>query len=101
MTLRTPTTEFLVRLHKIDQAGLKARDIVLLYAIIANPGINGKDLALKLGIPERSHIQHALIKLEERGLIEDRRAEKDRRKANPASFHILPAGQALWDDLKP
>jgi hypothetical protein len=35
------------------------------------------------------------------GLVEDRRQEKDRRKANPASFHPQPAGLALWDDLKP
>ena len=97
----TSAADFLIRLHKIDKAGLKARDIIILYGIIANPGINGKDLALKLGIPERSHIRHALIKLEQMGLVEDRRQEKDRRKANPASFHPQPAGLALWDDLKP
>lgn len=95
------SAEFLIRLRLIDKAGLKPRYVILLYAIIANPGINGKDLALKLGIPERSHIQHALIVLEQMGLIEDRRAEKDRRKANPANFHALPAGIELWEQLKP
>lgn len=97
----TPEMEFLVRLRKIDRANMKVRDIILLYTIINNPGISGIDIAHKLGIPERSHIQHALIKLEALELIEDRRPEKDRRKANPAQFYALSKGLALWNDLKP
>jgi len=95
------TAEFLIQLRKLEKSGLTPRYAIVLYAIIANPGINGKDLALKLGFPGHSHTQHALYTLEAKGLIEDRRAEKDRRKANPAKFHALPAGIALWDDLKP
>lgn len=96
----TTTFAFLVRLLKMHKIGMRPREVVILYTIIANPGISGIDIARKLGIPERSHIQHALGILEKHGLVEDRRPEKDRRKANPAKFHPLPAGETLWNDLK-
>ena len=97
----TPLSAYLVSLYRIDQADLKARDVIILYAVISNPGIHGKDLAHKLGIPERSHIQHAIIKLEKMGLIEDRRRPGTRCRFNPAILHPTPKGQALWDELKP
>lgn len=96
----TASFEFLVRLLKMHKLGIRPRELVILYTIINNPGISGIDIARKLGIPERSHIQHALAVLEVRKFIEDQRPEKDRRKANPAKFHSLPAGDALWNDLK-
>jgi DNA-binding MarR family transcriptional regulator len=101
MTVTSPVVDFLVRLHRIDKCGLKARDILILYTVISNPGISGIDIAHKLGIPERSHIQNALYRMEKVGLIEDRRSPEHRRKANPAMFFALEAGQKLWDDLRP
>lgn len=97
----TSAADFLIRLHRINKVGLKARDVIILYAVITSPGIHGKDLAGKLGIPERSHIQHAIIKLEEMGLIVDRRKPGSRSKFNPAILYPTEAGLALWDDLKP
>jgi DNA-binding MarR family transcriptional regulator len=103
MTLQSanPVVRYLVSLHKIDAIGIKARDVIILYSIISNPGINGKDLATKLAIPERSHIQHALYKLEKLGYIIDERLPEHRRKANPAIFRPTDQGIALWNDLKP
>ena len=97
----TIASEFLVRLRIMDRMHIPPRQIILLYAIIANPGINGKDLATKLGFGERSHIQQGLTNLMLRGMIEDRRAEKDRRKANPAIFYVTDLGLAMWDNVKP
>jgi len=93
--------KFLIALYRINELGMKARDIVILYTIIANPGINGKDIAIKLGITTRSQIQDCLYKLERLDYIVDRRPEKDRRKANPAIFAATDKGLALWNELKP
>lgn len=93
------TADFLVSLNKIARSGLQYRDPILLYAIMCNPGINGKDLATKLAIPERSHIQSALIRLEQKGLIEDHRVNP--RKANPSLFYATPAGIDLWNSFLP
>lgn len=102
MTTRTsPVVDFLVRLRRIDKAKMKPRDVLILYTVISNPGISGIDVAHKLGIPERSHIQSALYRLEELGYIEDRREERHRRKANPALFFALPAGIATWESICP
>jgi DNA-binding MarR family transcriptional regulator len=93
--------QFLIRLRTIDKADLKARDVIILYAVITNPGIHGKDLAHKLGIVNRSNIQHAIYKLEAVGLIEDRREVRSRSKFNPAILHPTAKGIELWDSLKP
>lgn len=92
-------TDFLVRLRKIDTHELKARDILVLYAIMANPGASGMDIINKLGIKERSLIASNLARLERAGFIEDRR---DRRaKAVPGMLYALPAGLDFWNEIKP
>lgn len=101
MTNTSPVVDFLVRLRRIDQTGLKARDILILYTVISNPGISGIDITHKLGYGERSHIQSALYRLCDLGYMEDRRSPERRRKANPAMFHPLPAGIELWERLRP
>ncbi len=101
MTSRFTEKDMLDRLKRIDKSGIKARDLLILHTIISSPGISGIDIAHKLGIPERSHIQSALYRMEALELIEDRRSPEHRRKANPAMFHALPKGRALWDEIKP
>lgn len=101
MTNTSPVVDFLVRLRRIDKAKMKPRDVLILYTVISNPGISGIDIATKLGIPERSHIQSALYRLENLGYIEDRRSEENRRKAISARFHPLPAGIATWENICP
>lgn len=93
--------EFLIAMHRINQLGLKARDIVILYMIIAYPGINGKDLSIKLNLPARSQVQDCLYKLERMGYIIDKRPPEKRRKANPAILEVTGKGLALWKELKP
>lgn len=92
-------TDFLVRLRKIDLHGLTARDILVLYAVMGNPGASGMDLIHKLGIKDRSAIASNLARLEREGFIEDRREE--RRKAVPGVLYALPAGVEFWDEIKP
>jgi DNA-binding MarR family transcriptional regulator len=101
MTASFTEKDMLDRLKRIDKSGIKARDILILHTIISSPGISGIDIAHKLGIPERSHIQSALYRMETLELIEDRRSPEHRRKANPAMFHALPKGRDLWDQIKP
>ena len=91
--------KFLVQLRKMDKAGISPRKIILLYGIMANPGINGKELGLKLGYPERSHIQRPINIMIRDGWIEDRRTHI--AQASPGSLHVTPAGLALWKDIGP
>lgn len=92
-------TAFLVRLRKIDTAELKARDVLVLYAIMANPGASGMEITTKLGIKERSLIASNLARLERAGFIEDRRDKK--MKAVPGMLYALPAGVQFWEEIKP
>lgn len=91
--------EFLVRLRKIDKRILTVRDILVLYAVIENPGIAGTEIANMLGLENRSSVSSNVMRLEREGYIEDRR--EFRRKANPAAFHVMPAGVAFWNEIKP
>lgn len=90
---------FLVRLRKIDKRGLTAKDVLVLFCIMNNPGCSGIEVSTKLGIKDRSSIASNIHRLERHGFIEDRREEY--RKAVPAILHPLPAGLAFWDEIKP
>jgi DNA-binding MarR family transcriptional regulator len=96
----SPTvTDFLVRLRKMDLKGMTVRDVLVLYAIMGNPGASGMDITHKLGIKERSAIASNLARLEREGFIEDRR--EMRNKAVPGVLHALPAGIEFWNEIKP
>lgn len=99
MTERNPTVDFFVGLRKIDKSGLKARDVIALWAIRQTPGMMGRELALKIGLNTRSNIQDAIARLTMHGLIEDRRKTRDNR--TPNDLHILPAGTVYLDDVIP
>lgn len=101
MTLRPSVSDFFVRLRKIDNNGLKCRDIVVLYAIWVQPGMMGLEVAKKLGYASRSHIQDSLKRLEMGGHIVDRRPTTGNLQMTPNNFHILPAGIALIADIVP
>lgn len=95
----SPTAEFLVRLRKIDMHGLTHRDVIILYAIIRNPGASGMDIVNKLGLENHSNVALNITRLIRCGFIEDRREMA--RKASPAVLHALPPGMAFWDEIKP
>lgn len=97
----TLNVEFLLRLRKIDKSGLTCRDILLLYTIIANPGINGWDAGRKIGVAERSSVTFGMNRLIKRGFIEDRREQNLVGKGVPNRLYALPAGVEFWNDLKP
>lgn len=97
--LPTVTSDFLVRLRKIDRRYLTVRDILVLYAIIHKPGQMGIEITNKLGLPERSSIASNLLRLEREGYIEDRRPV--RSKANPAILHPTQKGIDFWEEIKP
>lgn len=98
-TRTDPVVDFLIRLRKIDKLGLTARDVLMLYTIIARPGISGIDAANAIGIKFRSGVAPGIGRLIRAGFIEDRREQA--RKANPAQLHPLPEGEAFWNDIKP
>ena len=95
----TSTSDFLVRLRKIDMRTLTVRDVLVLYAIIKNPGASGIEISSKLGFKDRSSVACNLLRLEREGYIEDRR--EVRNKANPAVLHALAPGIAFWEEIKP
>lgn len=92
------TVGMLVRFRKIDKAGLTVRDMLLLYAIISNPSVNGWEAAKLIGIPDRSSVQLCLARLMKRGFIEDRRDAE--AKGVPNILHPLPAGIEFWNEIK-
>lgn len=92
-------SDFFVRLRKIENAGLKARDIVVLYAIQGEPGIMGRTLAIKLGYASRSNVQDCVARLVKQGFIEDRRRVVNQQ--TPNDLHILPAGVELLTEIVP
>lgn len=91
--------EFLAKLENIDRSGFTSRDILILYTIITNPGICGLDVAVKLGIPNRSGVDLGLKRLLSEHYIEDKRSVS--QKAVPSAFYVLPGGVAFWDRIKP
>lgn len=88
---------FLLRLHKMDKMRLTTRDVLILFAIISKPGINGKDISEAIGVKFRSGCRHGFVRLERMGFIEDCR--KTTGKAVPAIFRATDAGRAFWEEL--
>lgn len=92
-------SDFFVRLRKIENAGLKLRDIVGLYAIHAQPGIMGQELAKKLGYTSRSNVQDGVARLIKHSYVEDRRLHDNQQ--TPNDLHITAAGIALLEEIVP
>jgi DNA-binding MarR family transcriptional regulator len=86
-----PTVEFMARLRKIDRSGLKVRDVIVLWAIREQPGMMGRELAMKIGLESRSNVQDQIARLIARSFVEDRRKTHDQQ--TPNDLHILPAGR--------
>ena len=99
ITTGNATAEFLARLKILDQAGYTVRDAMVLYAIICNPGISGVDVAHKIGVEFRSNVNSQITRLIRGKMIEDRREIS--RKATSQILHVLPAGEAFWESIKP
>jgi DNA-binding MarR family transcriptional regulator len=59
----SPTIDFLARLRKIDNRDLKARDVLILWAIAREPGMMGNEIARKLGYKSRSNVQICIARL--------------------------------------
>lgn len=95
----TAGIDFLVRLRKIDNANLKSRDIIILWAIAHTPGMMGLELARKIGMKTRSNVQIPIRRMIEAGLIEDRRRVKN--LLTPNDLHILPYGEKFLADIMP
>lgn len=92
-------SDFLVRLRKIENTGLKARDIVVLYAVVSTPGMMGNQIAGKLGYSSRSNLQDGFDRLMKGGFMEDRRPHHNQQ--TPNDFHATQAGRALIADIVP
>jgi hypothetical protein len=99
MAIPSPTIEFLARLKKIDNEMLTCRDILVLWAVAREPGMMGRQLALKLGYKTRSNIQLCVARLIRHKLMEDRRQQKDHM--TPNDLYITPAGETLLAEIVP
>lgn len=95
--------DFLIRLRKIDNAALKARDVIVLWAIGRHPGMMGRELAMKLGYKSRSNVQDCVTRLVLCKFVEDRRVVSDPKMFNrvPNDLWILPAGTQFLADVVP
>lgn len=99
MTALNPTIDFMARLKKVDNADLKCRDILVLWAIAREPGMMGRELAMKLGYKSRSNVQICVDRLKRTGLVEDRRPVEDNR--TPNDLYVTPAGEIFLGEIVP
>jgi DNA-binding MarR family transcriptional regulator len=93
-----PTVEFMAKLRKIDRSGLKVRDVIVLWAIRKQPGMMGRELALRIGLESRSNVQDQIARLLLNEMIEDRRLTKDQK--TPNDLHILQKGRDFLGQLQ-
>lgn len=99
MTTQNQTTDFLRRIAIVDGKKLATRDILILYAIRAEPGMMGRELAFKIGHKSRSNVQDHIVRLTREGFIEDRRVK--RNNLTPNALHITAAGSEFLDRVVP
>lgn len=97
MTQRQIIVDLMVKMRKIDAAGLTQRDVLVIWCVKENPGIEGILLSQKLGFKSRSNVQTNIFRLIRLGFIEDRRAVA--AKTVPNILHLLPKGEEFWSDL--
>lgn len=95
----TAASAFFVRLRLIEHAKLKGRDIVVLASIQGRPGMNGREIAMKLGYASRSNVQDSIARLIKNGYIDDRRSTQDQQ--TPNDLHITDAGKQVLADIVP
>lgn len=99
MISRNPTVNFMFQMRTLERAGMSPRDVLILWAVKTNPGIMGRELAIKLGYASRSNIHKGVERFLERGFIVDHR--KIAGPHTPNDFHITEAGNAFLDNLIP
>lgn len=99
MAASSLAVDFLVRLKRIDRHRMTVRDVLFLYTVINNPGINGLEGARSIGVKERSGIVRNIERLIKFNMIEDRREVAEKAIAN--RLYPLPAGIAFWEALRP
>lgn len=95
----SPLIDFLMRLKKIERAGMTGRDLMLLYAVISKPGINGQHLANSINIGNRSAIDANIARLIKLGYVEDRRVLV--QKATPQVLVPTELGHLTWEAIRP
>ncbi len=102
--MTSPMLPFMIGLNIIDEACVAPRDVLMMWAIRAEPGLMGKELARKIGKSERAHIQENAKRLIRYGMIEDRRPQNLNPSSNrrvPNDFHITQKGSDFLDSLFP
>ena len=84
-------------LKRMDMLGLKVRDGLVLWLIVSRPGMTGADIAAYLGLKTRSLVQYNLIRLQDKGLIED--ARTGIRQGVPTQITATNKGRILWNEI--
>lgn len=88
---------FVKNLHLLDRADFRVRDMVILFAIIHNPGISITGIRERVGYEFNTYIYRPVRRLMKRGLIEDRRPVV--AKSRECDFHATEKGIAFFDSL--
>jgi len=83
-------------MKRFAAAGIKPAEYSVLILAADNPGLRPSDMAAALGI-QRANFVALAAGLEERGLIERRAAEADRRSH---AIHLTPAGAKMVRDIR-
>lgn len=95
----TEVETFIERILEADRAGLKTRDIAILYHVIQTPGLCGLDITRRLSCVNRSSAQSHFPRLIRLGFVEDRRERE--ASAVPSRFYITAKGLELWRKIAP
>ena len=97
MSANQTVLPFLLQLKEIDKAKLTCRDMLILWAVSKTPGAMGIDISNKLGFDSRSAVQLGIARLIKRGMIEDRRVEKEQKIPN--RLYITAQGTEFFKKL--
>jgi len=80
---------------RLERVGLEPREVMLFRFVALAEGHSQREVARAIGLPA-SRIVGLVDRLEERGWIERRTSDEDRRTH---ALHVTPAGRAVLDQM--
>lgn len=84
-------------LNILCELKLTVRDVVMLRAIMVEPGMCGTDLCRRLKIPNHSSVVKVFERLMNHGFITDLRTHEI--QGSPSRYYITAAGTDFWQEI--
>ena len=81
---------------RIAREGLEPREVMLFRFVALSEGLSQREVGIVIGLPD-SRIVGLVDRLEERGWIERRTSDRDRRTH---ALHVTPAGREVLDRVE-